>query len=421
MTKDKPQPGTHLTNPYSFCNNTLIIMQIKHFLWLCLTWPVLPALAQESRTNERGEKIIVHPDGNWQYFPNFGVPADALFDPQDSPGYQPSEIGDKYPTFAGTVLPMDNVYVTTDEDARKIFVRRAQIADDAVAVINQRAAEATQQRQKLETEMNSARQQKASDETIRHLEIRLNAARKTEQETAREAALAREEAAKTEALTRKGNYLQELRAQQSVSIAQPKGSEPLLDDFYKNIVALDEATGSLRHPDNVMVNPPAQVCNVLFDGTDETNGHCRRDMEQELLFTHTDERLRSYLKDKEYLRCEGFLSAMAGFRFLSLQFTFAYPNAREAYGFIEKGSVLIIKTLNEEFITLNAGRMDKGSYDTERELLTYHVHYTIDRGQLSTLRNSELDSIIMFWSSGYEEYEVFNLDFFIKQLKCLEK
>lgn len=115
------------------------------------------------------------------------------------------------------------------------------------------------------------------------------------------------------------------------------------------------------------------------------------------------------------------MTALGGFRFLSLQFTFAYPNAREAYGFIEKGSVLIVKLLDGSFVTLSAGQMDKGSYDTTTELLTYQVYYPLERSQIQALRRGEVDSIILFWSTGYEEYPVFNLNFFANQFSCLEK
>ncbi len=390
-------------------------------LSLLCVFVITPHFAQEIRTNERGEKIIVYPDGTWQYFTNFGVPGDALFDPQDSPDYQTAETGGKYPVFTGKVLPMNNVYVSTDEDARKIFMRRSQIAQEAVRIAEQRAREAVQNREQLERELAQAKRTNASAEVQHNLTIRLEAARKTERETAREVMQARSASQEASELTRKGNYLDELTKITAVESDQPSSSEPLLEDFYQNIVTLDEATGNLRDRNNVMVNPPHHVCNIAYEGNDESTRQWRRDMQQELLFTHTDERLRVYLKDKEYLRCEGFLTTMGGFRYLSLEFTFAYPNAREAYGFIEKGSILIIKLLNGDFVTLTAGRMDQGSYDTEAELLTYSVHYPIDRSQLNVLQKSELNSMIMFWSSGYEEYEVFNLDFFMNQINCLEK
>ncbi|MFN7116117.1 MAG: hypothetical protein ACK4TA_04920 [Saprospiraceae bacterium] len=390
-------------------------MQCKHFLPLVLTFIVLlPAVAQEIRVNERGEKIIVNPDGTWQYFTNFGVSSDALFDPQDVPGYQPKETNSKYPVFNGTVLPMNNVYVNTEEDARKIFIRRAQIAQEAAAVAEKRAIEAKQNRQNLEREWQEAQEQKLNEEIIRTLNIRLTAARKTEQETAQEVVQARQEAAKADQLTSKGNYLNELvQSSKTRANTQPQNGEALDDDFYRNVLLLDEASGRTR--------TTASTCQIAYEGKDESSGQIRKDVQEQLLFTYTDERLRSYLKDKEYLKCEGFLTGMGGYRFLSLKFTFAYPNAREAYGFIEQGSILIVKQLDGSFVSLPALRMDKGSYDTETELLTYSVHYPIDRSQLNLLRRGELDSVIMFWSSGYEEYPVYNVNFFANQISCLEK
>lgn len=386
-------------------------MQCKKILPLLLAFgTLLTAQAQEIRSIDDGRKIIVYPDGTIQNFPNFGVPSDALFDPKDSPDYKPMETENKYPVFSGTVLPMNSVYVNTEEDARKIFVRRMQIAQAAAGVADQRATEAVQQRMNLEQELQNVQTQNAPEETLRQLNLRLAAARKTEQETLQESVQARQEAGKADELTRKGNFLNELTQAQRTKVRQPEGSEALEDDFYRNIFVLDNGK-----------NAPVQNCQLAFNGKDETSGQLRRDLQQQLLFTYTDERLRSYLKTKEYLRCDGFLTAMGGFRFLSLQFTFAYPNAREAYGFIEKGSILIIKLLDGSFVSLPAMRMDKGSYDTATEMLTYNVYYPIDRSQMNTLRRGEVDSVIMFWSSGYEEYPVYNLNFFAHQIGCLEK
>lgn len=389
-------------------------MQCKHFLTLVIMLSVLLAgHTQEIRSIENGKKVIVHPDGSVQNFPNFGVPSGALFDPKDAPDYKPSETTDKYPVFVGTVLPMNNVYVDTEEDARKIFVRRMQIAQEAAIIADQRAKEAKLQREKLESEFQKSQATNQSEENLRHLKIRLEAARKTEMETQQEVMQARQEAGKADELTKKGGFLNALAKDQRTKVQQPTNTEALEDDFYRNIFALDES-GNVE-------KIPTPECQTAYEGKDEVSGQIRKDLQQQLLFTYTDERLRPYLKDKEYLRCDGFLTAMGGFRFLSLQFTFAYPNAREAYGFIEKGSILIIKLLDGSFVNLPAMRMDKGSYNTEKEMLTYNVYYPLDRSQINLLRRGDVDSIIMFWSSGYEEYPVYNVTFFANQFNCLEK
>lgn len=400
--------------------NTIPLLQIKHFLALAaILLPFSNSWAQAIRVNERGERVIVYADGTQQYFTNFALPADALFDPKDSPDYVPLD-STRYPIFNGTIAPMNNpLAFTTEEDARKIINRRAQISYDAAQIAEKRAQEAALQRSKIEKELQNAEQKGEAEEVIRHLKIRLSAAQKTEQETILEATQAVQEANKANQLTQKGNFLQTLvDAEKNRSKATGTSAsltEQLAEDFYTNLVT----TADPAFLNNYSL--PKRQCEVAFEGKDETTGQWRRDMQQQLLFSYTDERLRPYLKEKEYLQCAGFLTSTAGFRFLSLQFTFAYPNAQEAYGFIEKGSILVVKLLNGDFVTLLSGRMDQGSYDTESELLNYQVHYVIDRSQLNILKNSEVDSILVFWSTGYEEYQVYQLDFFINQINCLEK
>lgn len=252
-------------------------MQYKKSFVFYITFVILGTIqAQELRNVEGGRKIIVQPDGSIQDFPNFGVPSDALFDKQDSPGYQPTETNGKYPVFNGTVLPMNNVYVNTEEDARKIFVRRMQIAQEAVVTADQRAKEATQQRLKLEQELQAAQTTKASEEVLRQLNLRLTAARKTEQETQQEATQACQEAGKADELTRKGNYLNTLSQAQRTNTRPTQGSEELDDDFYKNIFMLDESSNRM--------NTPVQNCQIAYEGKDERTQERRRDLQQQQLF-----------------------------------------------------------------------------------------------------------------------------------------
>ena len=81
--------------------------------------------------------------------------------------------------------------------------------------------------------------------------------------------------------------------------------------------------------------------------------------------------------------------------------------------------MLTLKLLNGDVINLRAGQMDRGKYDTVKQELTYSVYYPIDRSYLGLLKVSELDLIRVFWSSGFEEYPIHQMDFFQRQLQCL--
>ena len=377
--------------------------------------------AQVLRENEKGEKIIVYPDGTWQYFNDLN----------EGSGNAPATTNDgtptvnQYPVFEAQVEPLDGPVSITEEDIFKISLRRSQLAKEAAKIAEERAEKAREQRLSLEKELQNAQRMGSEDANlIRQLNIRLNAARQTERESNTEARLASLEAEKAVELTEKGGYVAAFNRDQIAKKSQAKlNRSRSLGAFasYEDLLPLDDNFNGLLPEDNLMINPPEQECRIAFEGKDEYSGMWRKDVQQQLLFTHTDERLRLYLKDKEYLRCEGFITSLGGgYRFLSLQFTFAYPNAREAYGFIEKGSVLTIHLLNGDYVKLQAGKMDRGRYDTEQELLTYQVHYPMDRTQINLLKNSEVDKIRVFWSSGFEEYEVYQLDFFMSQISCLD-
>jgi len=393
-----------------------------------LLWLPQKLGAQEIRTNEKGEKIVVYPDGSWQYFTIFGGSKDVLFDSKDAqkPEDSEPEFGVKYPVFKGEIAPMDLAFSIPEEYARRIAVRKSQIALEARAVAQKRAADAQAQRAKLEEEMNALRQsQNADEETLRRMAYRYNAAGKTANEAQLEVVQAERAVASAEVLTKKGVYLKQLKAEQKNRLKAAKVAPAAASlQSAEFLAGLAFADNPLLSPTDAVENvrfAPSPGCRVAYEGVDADTRQFRRDVQKQLLFSHTDERLRMVLKDQEYLRCEGFATSIGGYRFITLQFTFAYPNAREAYGFIEKGSILTVKMLDGSFVNLRSGKMDKGSFDTLTNVLTYNVHYPIDRSQISLLRNSEVDSILVFWSSGYEEYEVFEIDFFINQLACLEK
>lgn len=370
------------------------------------------AFAQELRENKKGEKIIVYPDGTWQYFTEF------VEGEENRRGEE--EEKKKIPTFTGSIAPLEGNISITEDDFRRIANREIQIAQSAADIASQRAEEAVAQRLKLEQDLLVARG--ADENTLASLNMRLNAAKKTEEEASDEAKRAELVANTTRKRVKNGAFIRTFKESlRSRGAPKEVNSKPASNVSYHDLIELDQGIFAVDKANNTVVNPPRPECHIAFDGVDNFNGQQRKDVQKQLLFTYTDDRLRPYLNGREYLTCEGFLTALSGgYRYLSLQFTFAYPNAREAYGFIEKGSVLTLLLLDGNYINLQSGKMDRGSYNTEEEVLRYRVHYPITRSDLNTLKKSDLSKVRVFWSSGHEDYEVYEVDFFINQIECLE-
>ncbi|HMQ45833.1 MAG TPA: hypothetical protein PKA00_04375 [Saprospiraceae bacterium] len=386
-------------------------MQFRHFFLLLAFFALwnLPFLNGQPviTTNAKGEAIIVFPDGTTQLFSEFEDKPEAT-----------SATDNKYPVLDVKIEPLEGAIPITEQDLRKIAERKVQLAKDAAKIAQERQEQAKQQCAYLEKEYSKAQNNPPLQQEIG---ARLQAAKQTEQETNREATFALNEVQKSQEIVSKGNYLEDYVQKQALKKNQAKqfeGVELTALTSYNSLV-LDDNYLPFTQTDDILLTPPAPDCSYAYEGKDN-RGRYRRDLREQILFTHTDERLRPFLEGKDYLRCDGFFTILGGYRYLSLEFTFAYPNAREAYGFIEKGSYLMVKLLNNQFITLRSGKMDQGTYDTESGLLTYRVHYPIDQGQINVLKRSEVNSVIVSWSSGYEEYEVYNMGFFIQQITCLE-
>ncbi|MEL7162967.1 MAG: hypothetical protein AAFN92_19565, partial [Bacteroidota bacterium] len=140
----------------------------------------------------------------------------------------------------------------------------------------------------------------------------------------------------------------------------------------------------------------------------------------QLLFTYTDETLRPFLDGKEYLRCQTYVSRDArGDRFLHLQLTFANPNALASYGFLDENSSLSLHLLNGRHLSLQAAALAVGIIDHSRRELNYNVRYRLPRGAAQELENQALDYLRIFWSGGYEEYPVYQVDALRRVMGCL--
>lgn len=386
-------------------------MQLSHknhhftilFLLICIP---LFLNAQVIRENARGEKIKVYPDGRMEYFNG---------DP-----YEPAEGEDfqTIPVFQGYIEPLDGEVSVNEADLFKIAQRRSALSSEAARMAEERVRQAEENLSRLQRRWEQA----VGDQPSRDLiQKQLTAAMRTLEQSRTQYNESRMAAQQDESLVKKGGFVEAFnrsRQQNRQSEAESREIRLASGQSYAQLIPLTDNTVANSFED-LLLHPPRRSCNFAFEGQDLEAGSFRRDLHPELFFTYTDERLRPYLQDKEYLACNAYVSSVGGFRYLTLDFTFAYPNAQEAYGFIDRNSVLTIKLLNGDFINLRAGKMARGQYNTVKKELTYAVYYPIDRSYISMLKISEVDLVRVFWSSGFEEYPIHQMDFFQRQFKCL--
>ncbi|MCB0599926.1 MAG: hypothetical protein KDC28_01810 [Saprospiraceae bacterium] len=178
--------------------------------------------------------------------------------------------------------------------------------------------------------------------------------------------------------------------------------------------------GSYRWlPDATVV--PEAGCAYAYDDTDPLSKQHRIDVAKEVLLEYTHEPLRSYYKDKPYLTCAGYLSAQPGYKYLTLEITIHSERARQSFGSLVKGTALTIRLIDGNVLYLTTNNTDNGAVDLARRTTTYTSTYVLSKKAEKILSQSELDLIRVVWSTGYEDYDIYNLDFFIHQFNCLNQ
>ncbi len=163
-----------------------------------------------------------------------------------------------------------------------------------------------------------------------------------------------------------------------------------------------------------------RTCEFTFDGIDAFTNQPRRELQPELFFSHTDSRIKPYLKEREYMTCHGYLTSIAGgFRYLTLTFRIASRTAQREYGGIRNGGLLNLLLLDGSTISLFSQGGSQLKVDPETNDIIYRARYPIDYQKEKLILRSEIDQVRVVWATGYEDYEVYNIDFFMNQLVCL--
>lgn len=172
--------------------------------------------------------------------------------------------------------------------------------------------------------------------------------------------------------------------------------------------------------EDVMLHPPQRPCSLAVNTRDEFSGETYRETQREEIFRFTNELMKKYLApDQPHITCEAALSTGGAVISLHLTFSIRDNNARKTFGSLSRNSVVILKFIDGTTFTASNLRNDDGTLDPAGQVFRYRGQYAIDPGILKKLRKTELDKIRVSWSTGYEDYEVQNIDLLMRQAKCL--
>lgn len=169
---------------------------------------------------------------------------------------------------------------------------------------------------------------------------------------------------------------------------------------------------------DVLYNPPVPSCRWAVNERDAFSGEVRRETEKAVLFRYTNPNLRNLFGKKPQTVCEASLAQTGEVLRLNLVFTINDPNARNAFGSLTQNSAALFKLLDGSTLTLANTRADEGAPTADKSGYTYKGQYLIDKNTLKRFQKIGLDKLRLTWATGYEDYDVQQVDLLQRTLGC---
>ncbi len=175
-----------------------------------------------------------------------------------------------------------------------------------------------------------------------------------------------------------------------------------------------------RNVDVFMASPPPD-CAIAFEGKDEFTGKIKRETKPARFFAHTDEVMRKALQDKDFIVCDltGTKVESSRYTYLNMTITILSKDVQRSIGFLDRGTPIIFVLVDGSKVNLKTNKTDIGVVDIDKGTTTYRAQLTAE--SITDLTKSELDYVRVNWSSGYEDYEVYDVDILKNLFNCLYK
>ena len=182
------------------------------------------------------------------------------------------------------------------------------------------------------------------------------------------------------------------------------------------------AFATYKVENDVMLNPPMPPCVIAVERKDAFTGTVYRETSKGELFRFTNAVMKKSLPEGQpHIICKAALAGDASSGLLLLNFTIKDPNARRTFGGLPPKSILQLKFMDGDIITLfNEGRQE-GQFDQETGTAVFAGQYAFQPAVLKKLEKAELDQIRVAWSTGYEDYNVHHVNLFMQQAPCLRQ
>jgi hypothetical protein len=79
-----------------------------------------------------------------------------------------------------------------------------------------------------------------------------------------------------------------------------------------------------------------------------------------------------------------------------------------------------LKLINDETVSLYNLKTNAGHIDPYTGYTIFSGQYALGKAELKALGSAELDKMRVLWATGYEDYDIYQVDFLMDQINCLK-
>jgi len=162
-------------------------------------------------------------------------------------------------------------------------------------------------------------------------------------------------------------------------------------------------------------------CTIVHDGFDPDLGKKKKEVQKEFFFGFSQDRMKPYFKTDDYITCEASVSKVGKHFFLKMDIRVKSKDAKKSYGILRENEKIRLELIDGSKVYCNNILQDNGIIEAYTGHTLYTGIFQIDKDDLKRLKTNYLDNVGIVWSSGYEKYNIYNVDFLKNQLACLEK
>jgi len=140
----------------------------------------------------------------------------------------------------------------------------------------------------------------------------------------------------------------------------------------------------------------------------------------EPFYTFTPEKLKNYFKERELMDVNMSVIKKGKEYFIHLIIKISSKDAAKNYGHLSKENLMRIQFITGNSINLYCSDDVYGGTETYTGNIVFKAEYSINNENVKMLLKSPIDKVGIMWTSGFETYDIYNVDLIMNHLACLK-